>query len=76
MYYFKLKIYAGFRNTSKDTKRRLILTVILTDRYVTLGASSLSVGAALLMEVIRVLMSVKKKGTSFSHVKLCCAVRL
>ncbi|CAH3156304.1 unnamed protein product [Porites evermanni] len=32
------------------------------DRYVTLGASSLSVGAALLMEVVRVLMSIKKKG--------------
>ena len=32
MYYLKLKIYAGFRNTSKDTKRRLILTVIYNDR--------------------------------------------
>ena len=48
----------------------------MTDRYVTLGASSFSVGAALLMEVVRVLMSIKKKGTSLSHVKLCCAVRL
>lgn len=46
----------------------------MTDRYVTLGASSLSVGAALLMEVVPVLMSIKKKGTSLSHVKLCCAV--
>ena len=46
----------------------------MTDRYVTLGASSLSVGAALLTEVVRVLMSIKKKGTSLSHVKLCCAV--
>ena len=46
----------------------------MTDRYVTLGASSLSVGAALLMEVVRVLMSIKKKGTSLSQVKLCCAV--
>lgn len=46
----------------------------MTDRYVTLGASSLSVGAALLMEVVRVLMSIKKKGTSLSHVKLYCAV--
>lgn len=46
----------------------------MTDRYVTLGASSFSVGAALLMEVVRVLMSIKKKGTSLSHVKLCCAV--
>ena len=45
----------------------------MTDRYVTLGVSSLSVGAALLMEVVRVLMSIKKKGTSLSHVVLCYA---